>query len=113
MDWKDVLASLDTNDLTHDDAEGKECIDPGSQKSGAEPKVVTLFYERKGRGGKSVTILSDFSGVTDSEIEQLASRLKKALGTGGSCRGGEILIQGDRRIDLREFLSHDGFKVKG
>ena len=78
----------------------------------AERKV-TIFYETKGRAGKPATILADFAGVTDAEIEDLASVLKKKLGTGGSCRGGEILIQGDRRTQLRSLLAAAGFKVKG
>lgn len=67
--------------------------------------------ERKGRGGKTATIIEGFPG-SDSELKALATRLKQQLGVGGSARGGEILIQGDCRQRLRELLSHD-FIVKG
>lgn len=79
----------------------------------AAKRSVTMFYEVKGRSGKPATILADFVGVSDGEITALASELKRALGTGGSARGGEILIQGDRRNALRPLLQAKGFKVKG
>lgn len=79
----------------------------------AAKRSVTMFYEVKGRSGKPATILADFVGVSDGEIAALASELKRALGTGGSARGGEILIQGDRRNALRPLLQAKGFKVKG
>ncbi len=104
-DWKDILGTL--GDLP----EGSE---PSPEQTSASSKrAVTLFYERKGRAGKPATILADFAGVTDDEIADLASELKRSLGTGGSARGGEILIQGDRRDDLRRLLKARGFKVKG
>ena len=105
-DWRDALAGLGAS-LPEGDPE------PETPKVKDEKKSVTLFYERKGRGGKPVTILGDFEGIDDDGIESLASELKRSLGTGGSVRGGEILIQGDRREQLRTRLKEKGFKVKG
>lgn len=110
-DWKDILGGLSglpeggepAYDATRDDAP-----DTGKTRKG-----VTLFYETKGRAGKPATILADFKGVDEKEIDSLASVLKKKLGTGGSVRGGEILIQGDRRQALRQLLREEGFIVKG
>lgn len=73
---------------------------------------VTLFYERKGRGGKEATIIAGFD-VDDIELAEIASTIKKRLGAGGSARDGEILVQGDRREALRQLLPKLGFKVKG
>ena len=42
---------------------------------------------------------------------QLAASLKKRLGTGGSSRGGEILIQGDVAAKVLELLKADGYKI--
>lgn len=75
--------------------------------------VLTLFYEAKGRGGKPVTIITGLDDCDPAMISDLARRLKKALATGGSVRGGEILIQGDRRERLRSLLKEQGFKTKG
>lgn len=107
QDWKDMLAGLD---LPESQAEAEPTPET-SPKS--KNKSVTLFFERKGRAGKSATILADFSGIDREEITALASELKQRLGCGGSERDGEILIQGDRRQDLRKLMSDRGFKVKG
>ncbi len=74
--------------------------------------TLTITFERKGRGGKCATSIYGFT-VEDHEIAALAADMKKALGTGGSARGGEILIQGDRRDDVRRFLAARGFRTKG
>lgn len=75
--------------------------------------VLTMFYERKGRGGKDATIIVAPDDFDTDRLAQLASDLKKALATGGSVRGTEILLQGDRRERLRKILSQKGFTVKG
>lgn len=108
-DWKDILGSLD---LPHGENNNEDVVSE-TGKTVEDTKKVTLFYERKGRAGKSVTILADFTGVTDEDIKQLASELKRQLGCGGSVDGGEILIQGDRRADLKKLLTQHGYKVKG
>lgn len=106
-DWKDMLAGLNVSEGSDDGNNGTNA------PVKAEAKRVTLFYEVKGRGGKPATILADFGGVSDEEIVLLASELKRRLGTGGSCRGNEILVQGDKRDMLRKILSDKGFHVKG
>ncbi|MBD5170533.1 MAG: translation initiation factor [Bacteroidales bacterium] len=105
-DWRDALASL-SESLPEGNAE------PAAEKAKETKRSVTLFFERKGRGGKPVTILADFEGIDDDGIETLASELKRSLGTGGSARGGEILIQGDRREQLRRLLTDKKWRVKG
>jgi translation initiation factor 1 len=76
-------------------------------------KTLTLFFERKGRAGKEATIIECDSTLSDNEVATLGGDLKRALGTGGSVRGNEILLQGDRRAKLREILTKKGFIVKG
>lgn len=66
--------------------------------------------ERKGRGGKTATIVSGFT-IDDDAVASVAAALKKRLATGGSARGGEILIQGDRRADVIDALRALGFKA--
>ena len=105
-DWRDALASL-SESLPEGNAE------PAAEKAKETKRSVTMFFERKGRGGKPVTILADFEGIDDDGIETLASELKRSLGTGGSARGGEILIQGDRREQLRRLLTEKEWRVKG
>lgn len=70
-----------------------------------------IILDRKGRNGKVATIVAGFT-IGDEATAQIASRLKRALGTGGSSRGGEILIQGDRRRDVLDFLIAEGLKAR-
>lgn len=107
MDWS-ALESL-RDSLPEGDALPES--QAPQQKVGAE--TLHLQFERKGRAGKSVTIIYGFTVSTDAEIDSLASRLKQALGCGGSSRGGEILLQGDRVDALRPLLKSLGYKTKG
>lgn len=106
MDWKDALASLSGL------PEGEE---PPQEKPAATEKPVNrgklhVVVEKKGRGGKTATIVEGFE-CSDEEIDEIARHLRKSLGTGGSARGGEILIQGDRRDDVVRLLREKGFQV--
>jgi translation initiation factor 1 len=74
--------------------------------------VAKLRVEKKGRGGKSVTVI-DGLPRNRAFVEGLARELKQALGTGGTALDGGVEIQGDRRDRLRELLGAKGFRVKG
>src|SRR5947209_7061990 len=73
--------------------------------------VVRLFRDKKGRGGKSVTLIAGLPGSADA-LEKLASELKRACGTGGTLRGDVLEIQGDFRERLHVELVRRGYKVK-
>lgn len=108
--WQDSLAALLAGmGGTPETAETAE-----SQPSLATPVEqarLDIVYERKGRAGKSATIITGFT-IDDDAVAALASELKRTLGTGGSARGGEILIQGDRRQDVLRFLTQKGLKAR-
>lgn len=110
-DWKDALGSL-LADLGNDSAEPEMPVSEPARQKSSKKDTLTITFERKGRAGKCATIIYGFA-VPDNEVQTLAADLKKALGTGGSARGGEILIQGDRRDDVRRFLAEKGYKTKG
>ena len=57
------------------------------------------------------TIVVGFT-CDDDELAGIASKMKSKLGTGGSARAGEILIQGDRRNDVLQFLIAAGYKAR-
>ncbi len=107
--WQDKLRAM----LEASGGVPEEESAPVEETSGTrgQKTPLTLIYERKGRGGKQATIISGFE-VDDAELQDLAARIKKKLGTGGSVRSGEILIQGDRRDELRRLLPELGFKVR-
>lgn len=73
------------------------------QKPKTTKQRLSVTIERKGRAGKVATIISGFTLQPD-EVADIASRLKQRLGVGGSARGGEILIQGDRSREVKELL---------
>ena len=50
--------------------------------------------------------------MPDEEVAALAATLKQRLGTGGSSRGGEILIQGDKRRPVLDLLVSLGYKAR-
>ena len=116
MDWQDTLGALRAQ--MPDPAPGEA---DANQRSDDSPTVTTGFpagqprldivLERKGRAGKTATIITGFT-CTDEELRAAASLLKKTLGTGGSARGGEILVQGDRRADVLKALTSLGAKAR-
>lgn len=93
---------------------------PEEQKGGtAVPKslppteqTICIQREKKGRGGKQVTVLRDFQ-LTDKDLAKLVKQLKKACGSGGTVKEGGITeIQGDHREKIAEVLQKQGYKTK-
>lgn len=108
-DWQSTLRQfLDKNPEL---PEGPEAMP--EQQHPAEHPQLDIILDRKGRAGKSATIICGFTEATpDSEISALARWIKQRLATGGSARGGEILIQGDRRKDVAALLNGKGYKTR-
>ena len=85
-----------------------------AQVVAAAPKgdgVVRVGRETKGRKGKGVTVISGVPLAGDA-LEELATRLKKRCGSGGTVDGGVIEIQGDHRDTLVTELGKLGYTVK-
>ena len=74
--------------------------------------VAKLRMEKKGRGGKTVTVVYDLPDNT-TFLKELAGELKRACGTGGSVADNTVEIQGDQRERVREVLLKKGWSVKG
>ena len=110
MDWKDKLAALSA--LQQDEPDNQETNAQEELKPQTSAKKQTLYIRYEKRNGKPATIVSEFQG-TESELKELAKRLKSTLGIGGSAKDDEILLQGDVRAKVSEFLRKDGYKLKG
>jgi translation initiation factor 1 len=69
---------------------------------------VKVRRETSGRRGKTVTTVSDVP-LGDDALRELAGKLKKRCGVGGSAKGGVIELQGDHRDVVLEVLKAEGF----
>jgi len=67
---------------------------PAPEKKGPARAVVRM--ERKGRGGKEVTVIEQLA-LQPKELNRWLQLLKKSLGCGGVTEGASIVLQGDQR----------------
>jgi translation initiation factor 1 len=70
-----------------------------------------VAVDRKGRGGKTVTVASGFELAPES-LSRLGAQLKKRCGAGGTVKTSEIEIQGDHADTISAELTKLGYKVK-
>jgi translation initiation factor 1 len=73
----------------------------------SQQKRLNLSMERKGRGGKTVTVLTRLEADDDGRA-QLAKDLRRALGCGARVEGTDIVLQGDVRDRARSWLLERG-----
>ena len=87
---------------------------PADVSKPAPPKKsrgrVDISREKAGRGGKTVTVVTNFVGIGLPEKEKLAKQMQKACGTGGTVKDGRIEIQGDKRNEVARILEEAGFR---
>jgi len=88
-----------------------ECACRKARKAAEGDGIVRIRRESKGRGGKTVTVVSGIP--LDAEgVRQLASDLKRRCGTGGTVKENVLEIQGDQCDVLKGELERRGFVVK-
>lgn len=100
-DWKNTLGALVGESSVEDTTNPVVPI-----------KKQDLIIRFEKRNGKPATIVSNYDG-TEAELKELATALKKHCGVGGSAKDDEILIQGDVRSKVADYLRLKGFRVKG
>lgn len=66
---------------------------------------LALRMERKGRGGKTVTVID---GVPAAQAKGVAKALKKHLGSAARIEGADIVVQGDLRERIASWLGAKG-----
>jgi translation initiation factor 1 len=74
--------------------------------------VAKLRMEKKGRGGKTVTVVYDLPRNQEF-LKGLATELKRACGAGGAVVDNAVELQGDLRDRVRTLLIAKGWTVKG
>ncbi len=87
--------------------------EPEAELSELPPNQHKLKIEasRKGKGGKTVTIVSGFQ-VSPETLISLTKTLKNQCGAGGAMKDNTIEIQGDHRQKLLEIVTKLGYKAK-
>lgn len=109
--WKSPFAAL--KDVVLPPAQPRE---QSNQPGTPEPTPakhrgrVDIIRQTAHRGGKTVTVITGFDGISQVEKEQLAKEMQKACGVGGTVKEGRIEIQGDRREDVARILTKAGFR---
>jgi translation initiation factor 1 len=107
-DWKareGVVYSTNSEfNYSHGQSHEQNTLPPAQQ-------ALRVLLDKSGRAGKQVTLVTGFVG-TSADLESLTKVLKTKCGVGGSCKDGEILIQGDARDKVLAILTKDGYKAK-
>ena len=88
--------------LPDENFEEQETIEPSQQQ-------LIIRLDTKHRAGKAVTLVAGFTGTND-DLDELEKKLKTFCGTGGSVKDGEIIIQGDNRDKVLQWLQKNGYK---
>lgn len=105
MDLQDQLKNLFPDHIP-EETEGKPQKE--TQFWLQDAPIVCKYEKRK---GKPVTVLEGYNGAA-SDFRKLTKALQTLLGVGGSHKNGTILIQGDYRDKIMDFLKENGFSVK-
>jgi translation initiation factor 1 len=90
----------------------RECVcKKGTPGKASSDGIVRVSRETQGRKGKGVTVISGLA-LAATDLEKLATELKKKCGSGGSVENGRIEIQGDHRDRIVEELNRRGWQTK-
>ena len=101
-DDQGFVYSTDPNfQFRHNDNEPVTTLPPAQQK-------LRIRLDTKQRAGKAVTLVTGFTG-TDNDLQELGKKLKNFCGTGGSAKDAEVIIQGDQRDKVLQWLLKNGY----
>ena len=103
-DKRGFVFSTDPNfKFEADDVQPQETLPAAQQK-------LKIKLETKHRAGKAVTLVAGFAGM-EIDAEELGKKLKNFCGTGGSVKDFEIIIQGDQRDKVLQWLLKNDYKL--
>ena len=96
-----LVYSTDPNFKQEEEEEIDDTLLPAQQK-------IKVRLDKKHRAGKAVTLIEGFVGK-EIDREDLGKKLKTFCGTGGSVKDGEIIVQGDNRDKVLQWLQKNGY----
>jgi len=76
----------------------------------AEHQKLKVSLDKKQRAGKVVTLVTGFEGKQEDMLE-LSKQLKSLCGTGGSVKDDVIIVQGDNKQKIFQWLQKNGYKL--
>ena len=111
-DWGSPFAMLKNPNLPSAPAspattQSDETVSPAAKKNRGR---VDILRQTAHRGGKVVTVVTNFTGVSEAEQKQFGKVMQKACGAGGTTKDGRIEIQGDHRETVARILIGAGFR---
>lgn len=83
--------------------------DDNVESLAAAEQLLTIVLDKKHRGGKIVTLVAGFK-MKSEEVDAIAKQLKTFCGSGGSAKDNEVIIQGDHREKILQWLLKNGYK---
>ncbi len=100
-DSRGFVYSTDPHFSFQHEEENTEALPPAHQK-------LKVRLDTKHRAGKAVTLVVGYIGKKE-DLEDLGKKLKSFCGTGGSVKDGEIMVQGDQRDKVVQWLLKNGY----
>lgn len=85
----------------------EEAIHDETVEPARQPLKIRL--DTRHRSGKAVTLVENFIG-SDDDLQKIGKQLKTFCGTGGSVKDGQVIIQGDQRQKILQWLLKNDFK---
>ena len=101
-DIRGFVYSTDPNFSFEGELRNTITLTPAQQK-------LKIKLDTKHRAGKAVTLVDGFVGK-EEDLEDLGKKLKSFCGTGGSAKNGEIIVQGDQREKVLQWLLKNEYK---
>jgi translation initiation factor 1 len=95
---------------TNPDFKLEESGNEESETIAANQQKLRIQLDKKQRAGKVVTLITGFTGK-EADREALGKKLKTFCGTGGSVKDGDIIVQGDHRDKLLQWLLKNGYSA--
>lgn len=102
-DSRGFVYSTDPGFRFEEEQENTQTLPPPQQK-------LKIRLDTKNRGGKAVTLIEGFIGI-EEDLQDLGKKLKTFCGTGGSAKENEIIVQGDQREKVLQWLLKNGYKL--